>query len=374
MDLSMLGIIYTGEADSQLRELTSMRAVAAVPVAGRYRLIDFALSSMVSSGIRNVGVILQRNYSSLMEHLGSGREWDLHGKRGGLTLLPPFMTRDNVGVYGGLLDALRSNMNYLRRSNERYAVVTDTHMLYTADFDSMVHAHAESGADITLLYTRESDVRRNGTGRYINVSANGRVTDIEANPSIPHYPNTYMEAFVIRRELLIDLVSRAVAHGQHHLVREALMEGLKDGSLKIGAWECPGKVWNIDSVPAYFNCNMDMLSAETRRGLFYGDTAVLTRLRDEMPARYLDGGLAVNSLVADGCVIEGKVENSILFRGVRVEKGAEIKGCVVMEDGIIMKKAVLENCILDKQVTVLENTRLTGARNYPVVIAKDATV
>ena len=374
MDYSMLGIIYTGESDAQLKELTSLRSVAAVPVAGRYRMIDFSLSSMVSSGIRNVGVIMQRNYQSLMDHLGSGREWDLHGKRSGLVILPPFMTRDNVGVYTGYLDALKSNLQFLRRSKERYAVVTDTRILYTANFDEIVHAHAESGADITLLYSKDADIRRNGSGRYLDIAENGRVRNLETDPIIPHFPNTYMEAFVIRREMLIDLVDRAVARGQHHLVRELLMDGLKDGSLRIGSYECPGKVWNIDSVQAYFDCNMDMLDSTVRKNLFYGDTAVMTKLRDEMPTRYLGEGKAVNSLVADGCVIEGTVENSILFRGVKVEKGAKIKDCIIMQDGIIMRKAELQNCILDKQTTVLDNTRLIGARNYPVVIAKDATV
>lgn len=374
MDYSMLGIIYTGESDAQLKELTSLRSVAAVPVAGRYRMIDFSLSSMVSSGIRNVGVIMQRNYQSLMDHLGSGREWDLHGKRSGLVILPPFMTRDNVGVYTGYLDALKSNLQFLRRSKERYAVVTDTRILYTANFDEIVHAHAESGADITLLYSKDAGIRRNGSGRYLDIAENGRVRNLETDPIIPHFPNTYMEAFVIRREMLIDLVDRAVARGQHHLVRELLMDGLKDGSLRIGSYECPGKVWNIDSVQAYFNCNMDMLDSTVRKNLFYGDTAVMTKLRDEMPTRYLGEGKAVNSLVADGCVIEGTVENSILFRGVKVEKGAKIKDCIIMQDGIIMRKAELQNCILDKQTTVLDNTRLIGARNYPVVIAKDATV
>ena len=374
MDYSMLGIIYTGESDAQLKELTSLRSVAAVPVAGRYRMIDFSLSSMVSSGIRNVGVIMQRNYQSLMDHLGSGREWDLHGKRSGLVILPPFMTRDNVGVYTGYLDALKSNLQFLRRSKERYAVVTDTRILYTANFDEIVHAHAESGADITLLYSKDAGIRRNGSGRYLDIAENGRVRNLETDPIIPHFPNTYMEAFVIRREMLIDLVDRAVARGQHHLVRELLMDGLKDGSLRIGSYECPGKVWNIDSVQAYFDCNMDMLDSTVRKNLFYGDTAVMTKLRDEMPTRYLGEGKAVNSLVADGCVIEGTVENSILFRGVKVEKGAKIKDCIIMQDGIIMRKAELQNCILDKQTTMLDNTRLIGARNYPVVIAKDATV
>ena len=374
MDVSMLGLIFTGDSDPQLRELTMVRPAAALPVAGRYRIIDFPLSSMVSSGIRNIGVIMQRNYQSLMDHLGSGREWDLHGKRSGLVLLPPFLTGDSTGVYTGYLDALRSNLHFLRRSKERYAVVTDARMLYTANYDEMVHAHIDSGADITLLYTKDPAARRNGSGRYLDITDSGRVKGLEDSPTIPHYANTYMEAFVVRRELLIDLVDRSVALGQRHFVRDLLMDALKDGSLKLGSYECPGQVWNIDSVVSYFNCSMDLLNPETRRKLFYGDTAVLTKLRDEMPTRYLNGGKAVNSLIADGCVIEGTVENSILFRGVCVEKGAVVKNSIIMQDGIIMKKADLCWCIADKQVTVLENTRLCGSRNQPFVAIKDSTI
>lgn len=374
MDHSMLGIIYTGERDSQLKELTSMRAVAAVPMIGRYRLIDFPVSSMVASGIRNVGVITQRNYQSLMDHMGSGREWDLHGKRSGLVVLPPFLTRDNVGVYSGFLDALRSNLQFLRRSKERYAVVTDTHMLYTANFDEMVQAHADSGADVTLLYTRDPGVRRNGSGRYIDISDNGWVKNMEIDPTIPHYACTYMEAFVVRRELLIDLVDRAAARGNHHLIRDLVLGGLNDGSLRIGSWECPGKVWNVDSVQAYFNCNMDMLSPAVRKDLFYGTTPVLTKLRDEMPTRFLSGSKVSNSLIADGCIIEGTVVNSILFRGVRIGRNATVCNSIVMQDGIIMKNVELDHCILDKQVTILENTRLIGTNNFPIVISKDSTV
>ena len=374
MDLSTVGIIYTGESDTMLKELTSMRAIAAVPVGGRYRQIDFPLSSLVSSGVRHVGVIVQRNYQSLMDHLGSGREWDLHGKRSGLVILPPFLTHDNVGVYAGFLDALRSNMHFLRKSKERYAVVTDTHMLYTCNFDEMVRQHAESGMDITLLYTRDPGVLRNGAGRYLELDENGRVLQMEIHPGIPHYPNTFMEAFVIRRELLINLVDSAVARGMHHLTRDLLLNGLRDGSLKMGSYECPGKVWRLDSIPAYYEANMDMLIPTVRKQLFYGNTAVLTKLRDEMPTRFIEGAKVTNSMIADGCVIEGTVENSILFRGVRVQKGAVVRNCIVMQDAIIMRKAELDGCILDKQVTVLDNTRLIGAKKYPIVIAKDTTI
>ena len=371
---NIMGMIYTGERDQQLRDLTSNRAVAAVPVGARYRLIDFILSSMVGSGMRNVGVITQRNYNSLMDHLGSGKEWDLHGKRSGLVILPPFLTQDNVGGYAGFLDAIRSNLHYLRRSKERYVVISDTHMLYTARFDDMVAAHEASGADITLMYTKEAGVRRNGAGRYIQVEEDGKVTGLEIDPSIPRFACTYMECFCIRRELLINLVDTAVSRGQYHLTRDLLMNGIYQGTLDVRGYENPGKVWHIDSVSAYFECSMDMLKDEVREDIFPQDRPVLTKLRDEMPTKYVKGCKVVNSLIADGCIVEGTVENSILFRGVHVKKGAIVKNSIVMQDGLIEKGAELQCCILDKQVTVKEGQAVIAPRSYPTVIAKDKTV
>ncbi|MBR4502091.1 MAG: glucose-1-phosphate adenylyltransferase subunit GlgD [Clostridia bacterium] len=374
MKNSIMGIIYTGERDQQLRELTTVRAVAAVPLCSRYRLIDFPLSSMVDSGIRNVGVIMQRNYNSLMDHLGSGKEWDLHGKHTGLQILPPFTTNENVGLYAGFLDAIRSNLNYLRRSKEKYTVITDTHMLYTTRFDDMAAAHEASGADITLLYTRDPGVRRNGGGRYLSMDENGVVTQLEVDPASPRLDATYMEAFMMEREKLIEMVDTAVSRGQYHLTRDVLMQAISTRSFKVVGFECTGKVWHLDSVQAYFECNMDLLSPETRAALFPADRPILTKLRDEMPTRYFPGATVKNSLLADGCVIEGTVENCVLFRGVRIAKGAVVRNSIIMQDGVVSEGAELDNCILDKQTLVRPNSRLIAPRSYPIVIAKQMTV
>ena len=371
---NIMGIIYTADRENQLKELTAERAVAAVPICGRYRLIDFPLSAMVDSGIRNVGVITQKNYNSLMDHLGSGREWDLHGKRAGLMFLPPFTNNDNVGVYTGFLDALHANLHYLRRSKERYVVSTDTHMLFAARFDAMVDAHEASGADITLMYTRDPGARRNGYGRYIQVEEDGRVSDLESDPTIPHLPYTYLEAFCIRRELLIQVVDETVSKGYHHLTRDVLMDAIRKQTLKVCGYENPGRAWPMESVQSYFNCSMELLDQETRKDIFPADRPVLTKLRDEMPTRHASGAQVKNSLIADGCIIEGTVENSILFRGVHVGKGAVVRNCIIMQDGEVMNGAELQYCIMDKQATVSENGRLLATQNYPVVVAKNYTV
>ncbi|MHC1786655.1 MAG: glucose-1-phosphate adenylyltransferase subunit GlgD [Christensenellales bacterium] len=374
MKRDIVGLIYTGERIDELRELTRVRAVAALPMLGRYRMIDFLLSSMIHSDIENIGIIMQKNYHSLMDHLGSGREWDLHGKRSGMTILPPYMSHDNIGVYEGLLDALRSNISFLRKSKERYIAVTDSYVMYAVGFDQMLESHLAMGADLTLLYTKERGARRNGKGRYLDVADDGTVYQMECDPTIPHYGNTYIGAFIARRELLIDLVDRAVSSGFHHFSRELLMQMLRDKMYKVCGYECPGRVWLLDSVESYFDANMEFLNTQVREKYFSSDRPVWTKLRDEMPARYAPGADVGNSLVADGCIIEGKVENAILFRGVTVKPGAVVKNCIVMQDSIIYQKAELEHCILDKQVTVREGTRMIAPAGHPIVIAKNLTL
>ena len=190
---NVMGVIYTGENDARLRELTLIRAIAALPVAGRYRVIDFLVSSMVNSGMKNVGVITQKNYHSLMDHLGSGKEWDLHGKKDGLHILPPFLTRENIGVYSGTLDALRSNADYLTRSKQEYVVFSGSEIIYNAHLDEMVKCHKESGCDVTVMYTRDPSMKRDEHGTYIAVDENGAVCDIEVEPTHPSLEATYME-------------------------------------------------------------------------------------------------------------------------------------------------------------------------------------
>ena len=374
MKKKMVGLIYTGERVNQLRDLTRTRAVAALPMIGRYRMIDFPLASMIHSGIENIGFIMQKNYHSLMDHLGSGREWDLHGKRSGMTILPPYMTYDNVGVYEGLLDALRSNITFLRRSQERYIVVTDTSIVYNVPFDDVLEQHIAKGADMTLLFSKDRAARRHGSGRYLDIDENGIVRQIECDPALPHYENTYLSCFLVRRELLIDLVDRAVSGGMHHFTRDLLTQMLREKRYRVVGYECPGRVWVIDSIASYFEANMDFLCSENRSLIFHRERPVWTKLRDEMPALHAQGAKVSNSLIADGCVIEGEVVNSILFRGVMVRPGAVVKNCVVMQDSVIQRHAQIENVILDKQVNVQENSRLISSPSYPLVVPKDLSI
>lgn len=370
----VMGMIYTGEHDALLRELTISRAVAALPLAGRYRVIDFLVSGMVNSGIRNVGVIMQKNYHSLMDHLGSGKEWDLHGKNNGLFILPPFLTRENVGVYAGILDALRSNNGYLSRSKQEYIILCNSNMIFNARFEQMFHFHVESGSDITLLYTKDPDVRRNESGMYLAMNEEGVITDMEIDPTTPTRENTAMEVCLMKRELLRSLVDQGVSHGFHDFYRDVLQRLVREGRLKVTGFAYPDDVWRIDSVQSYFQCNMALLQSDVRRTLFSPDRPVYTKVRDEMPARYADDVQIENVLAADGCVIEGRAENSVLFRGVRIAPDAHVRNCIIMQDSQVNSGAFIENCILDKQVVIKRNARLIGPAAYPIVIAKNVVI
>ena len=370
----VMGVIYTGENDANLRELTMMRAIAALPVAGRYRVVDFLLSSLVNAGIRNVGVIMQKNYHSLMDHLGSGKEWDLHGKHDGLYVLPPFLTRENVGVYNGTLDALRSNTNYLSRSKQEYVVLCNSSMISNPHMDQFIQYHIDTNADVTLMYTKDEGMLRDEHGTYLQIAEDGRVTDMEVDPNHPTHTCTFMEILILKRDYLRDLADKGVAHGQHELSRDVLLPMIQNGSGRVMAWEYTGPVWRIDSVQDYFKFNLDVLDTEVRRKLFADDLPVYTKIRDEMPARYGESAMVVNSLVADGCIIEGTVENSILFRGVRVAPDAHVKNCVIMQDSQVHSGAYIENCILDKQAVIKRNARLIGPNAYPIVIAKNVVI
>ena len=375
---NVMGIIYTNKDDLSLRELTNQRSVAALPLAGRYRVVDFILSSMVNSGVRNVGVIMQRNYRSLMDHLGSGKEWDLHTRNNGLFLLPPFVTQETGGEYLGVLDALRANFDYLRRSTQKLAILTNSNMVFNMNFEPMIRQHEQTDADITLLYTKvRRDMELSSAGKhthaFLNVEKDGRISDMEVNPNAANYDTMYMNVLLIKRTLLMHLVDGAAAHGEHDINRELIQPAIKSGSLKVYGYEFEGYYRRIETIKSYFRCNMDLLDYNVRQELFK-KSPVFTKTRDDVPAVYREGNNVKNSLVADGCVIEGNVENCVLFRGVHIGRNASVKNAIIMQDSEIEDSVELENVILDKNVTVRAHGRLIGQVQYPIVIGKNVTL
>lgn len=375
----VMGIVYTNKDNFNLRELTANRAVAALPIAGRYRIIDFTISNFVNSGVRNVGIIAQRNYHSLMDHLGSGKEWDLHTRNNGLFILPPYLNRENGGEYSGLIEALRANFDYLRRSRQSYVIVSASDYVCNMSFEPMIEQHISSGADITLMHVKvdsnkmefSSSVSDNHT--YLKIGDDGIVEDIEINPNPANYPQLCANVFIIKRTLLIHLIDRAVSKGLKDFESDVLRPYINSKSMKIMGYEFTGFFRRIEAIKGYFKLNQEIIDYAVRKELF-GNLPVYTKTRDDAPTVYRKEANVKNSLIADGCIIEGDVENCVLFRGVHVGRGAKLKNCIVMQDCKILENVEMEYYILDKDVTVLPKSRMISKSSHLGLIGKGATV
>ncbi len=376
---SALGIIFPNIYDKLVPELTSERLMASIPFGGRYRMIDFLLSSMVNCGIDNISILVRENYFSLTDHLGSGREWDLVRKKGGLNIFPPFAQK-SMSVYGGRIEAMAGILGFLRAQKEKYVVMADTNIAVNFDFNAMIDAHIASGADVSVAYKKEElpadlaimrDDSSKGTYYTFDMDEESRINGIHINSQKSGIQNYGMNVYVMERELLIDTINTAFISGGVYFERDILLPHL--GDMKICGYEYTGYTSRILSLKGYFDENMRLLDDENLDALFSGHS-IYTKIRDDNPTRYIGDAKASNVMIADGCVIEGEVENSILFRGVKVGKGAKVKNCILMQDTVVEDGVDIEYIITDKKVTITENKHLNGTDSFPVFVAKRQTV
>ena len=334
-NVNALGVIFANTYDNLVPELVAERSMASIPFGGRYRLIDFTLSSMANAGIDNVSVIVRKNYHSLMDHLGAGREWDLTRKRGGLNIVPPFAER-------------------------------------SVDFNKLIDAHVKSGADVTMVYNRAAIPEGARSDNYtIRLDDNDRVVEILSNDYRIGEQNLAMNIYVIERESLIHLIHDASVRGLVYFERDILARNLK--LLNVHAYRFDGYVARVSDMKSYFDENMRLLQEGSMDALF-GPAPIYTKIRDDNPTRYLEGSSVKNSLLADGCVIEGSVENSVLFRGCKIKKGAVVKNCVLMQDTVVEPNCNVEYVVTDKNVHITEDKKLTGTDTFPVFVAKGHSV
>lgn len=368
-----LGIIFPNSYDGLVPELVGERLMASIPFAGRYRMVDFILSSMVNCGIDNVSIIVRKNYHSLMDHLGSGREWDLARKNGGLNIVPPFAEK-TVKVYNGRVEALASIVDFLRDQKEKYVVMSDANTAVNFDFKAMLNAHIASGADVTVAYKAEalprSAVESNNIHQdlyYTLDIEDGRVKKLNINEKVGDIQNFSLNIYIIDREMLIEQIRNAYVHGHIYYERDILAPQIEN--LNVQAFEFTGYTARICDMKGYFDENMKLLDSANLDALF-SPNPIYTKIRDDNPTRYIEGANVKNIMAADGCVIEGQVENSILFRGVKVAKGAKVKNCVLMQDTVIEEGASVEYMITDKDVTVTAGKEMKGTDTYPVYVAK----
>ena len=370
---SALGIIFPNSYDALVPDLVNVRLMASIPFASRYRLIDFILSSMSHSGIDNISVMVNNNYHSLMDHLGSGREWDLVRKNGGLHIFPPFAEKESK-PYVGRVTALANILDFLRDEKEKYVIMTDTNIVVNFNFSDMLNAHIQSGADVTIAYNEQElpesvfKYPSNDKGFYYTFDIDdGRIKKIYVNTRTHGVQNFAMNIFIIEREMLIDMVNTAFVRGQEFFERDVLLPQLN--KLNVQAYKYDGYVARISDMKSYFDENMKLLDDYNLDALFSG-TPIYTKIRDDNPTRYIEDAKVKNVMVADGCVIEGEVENCVIFRGVRIAKGAKVKNCILMQDTVVEAGANVEYLITDKNVTITAGKEVKGTDTFPVYIAK----
>ncbi len=367
MTRSAIGIIFSNMHEENAPELVRRRTMASIPFGGRYRIIDFTLSNMVNSGITTVGLVATNNYRSLIDHIGSGKDWDLARKDGGLILLPPFSEK-NDKLYTTRLEALSSLTGFLSRRKEKYVVLADCDGVARVDIASMLDYHESKNADITLLsYHGTVSNRKDFT--LMEADENGRVIEIKHNPRVEEgtKANIFINHMVINRQFLLNIVEDAIAHGFTSFQNDILVKQVS--SLKIYEYDFKGYYAGIDSMSAYYKHNMELLNKEVRDDLF-GGRDIYTKVKDSAPSKYGEDAVVTNSLISDGCVIEGVVENSILFRGVKVAKGAVVKNSVIMQDNYIGENTTLNCVITDKNVVINDSKHLSGCSTLPYFIQK----
>ena len=371
-NLSAMGIIFANMHGHNVSQLVGHRTMASLPFGGRYRMIDFSLSGMSFAGIRNIGVVVSQNYQSLMDHLGNGREWDLSRKRGGLVIFPPG-GRDSGKVYPSRVEALDHVMAYLTNRKEELVVLSDCDTACNFDYAELVRSHRATGADVTVVYERSGipDGMLDDNITY-ELDGDNVVTDVRLNDYKKGGQNLSMHIYVINRELLINLIKDAMVHNLTQFERDILARNLK--LLRVRGYQFTGYRARICDIASFFDQNLRLIKHENLQKLFPQERPVYTKVRDEAPVRYGFNAKVENCLVADGCIIEGNIKNCVLFRGVRVGKGANLKNCVIMQGGEIKQDAVLENVVADKDVLVEQGKMLRGAASLPVIIPKGSRV
>ncbi len=368
---NVMGIVFPNVHDEFMAEMTQLRSMGSVPFFARYRLIDFSLSNLVNAGISKVGIVTKSNYQSLMDHIGTGKAWDLDRKNGGLVFLPPY-SNNEAKIYKGHVDGLFGAMNFLKHSSEKYVVLCDCDVLTNFDLNSMIETHINSGADITIAYKKGRMPENHHDVMAFKLN-NNKITDITfAAPDIDNCCFS-LDITIMSRELLIEIVNQGYEHNYTSLSRHIFQKSI--GKLNMYGYEITDYAAVISSTDAYVSITSEVINnAEIRQQLFCGERPVFTKTRDDMPTIYGLNCDVKNSIIADGCVINGTVKNSVLFRGVHIGHDAIVENCIIMQDSIVGDMTDLKHVTLDKKVSIGNGKTLKGTSVYPIYVRKNAIV
>ena len=367
----MHGIIFSYEKKTRLDTLITHRIHGSIPFGGHYRIVDFILSNMVSAGIRDVGVIMHGKCQSMLDHLGTGKVWDLSRNHGGLKLLPAFAyaeSRGGDGHFRGKIEALHCVMDYLLTIRQDYVVLSDSDLIANLPLEDVLHEHIRSGADLTAVCTS-----RLGKSHeiYFQLDETGRIVDTTFDI---HHPSGYrcLNLYILRTDYLIELVQGCMAYNHYSFRRHVLQDMAKSCHFHAYIWE--GYAQRINSVHSYYKRSMELLQPDVRQQLFDAKRPILAR-DNGGPSSYVDpDGVCLHSLIADGCNIQGSVRDCVIFDNVTVERGAEVDSCVLFENTVVRAGATLRHIICDKNVEISAAKTLIGSADYPVVLEKNAKI
>ena len=377
--MTAVGLIFANIHDNSISELTRMRTTASIPFGGRYRLIDFMLSNMVNSDITKIGIVTRNNYQSLLDHLETGKDWDLARRSGGIKILPPYITSFENSAANKFntsrLEALMGAVNFISRCDEDYIVMSDCDVICNIDIQKVIDAHVKSGAEITFV-TKTMDLTGYTSPEalpVIDVDESGKVVDFTERKTFDGVTHVYTNIMVMKRTYLLDIIENSISHGYTSFLHDVIAKSLSSADYRT--YEYEGWYAHIGSMEEYFETSMKLLEPEARDGLFgVKNHPILTKVRNSAPTRYCEGAKVVNSVVADGCVIEGTVENSIIFRGVKVAKGAVVKNSILFQDAYVCPNASLNCVVADKNVVIKDGRNLSGHESMPFYIGKDVSV
>ena len=364
----VLGFIFAGTLEDKMPELAASRTTASIPIGGKYRLIDFVLSNMSNSGVNNIGIVAKSNFLSLMDHVGSGSAYDLSKRRSNLSVLPPYGGK----IFSNYVEAIYNMHGYIEHAREDYVLISPGNIVTNFDYNGLFDFHSKNNSDVTLIY--KNAVVPSGYDRpiTIDVDENGKVNQVFIRPEVcKEKVNQVYGSLLIKKNLLLEEIRNSLSINQLD-VKRIIQNAV--GRYRVYAYENKGYCAAISSINDYFEFNMDLMKKEVRDELFNPKRPIYTKVRDDAPSRYGLSSKVKNSIVAQGCVIDGEVENCVLSKGVYIGKGAKISNCIVMQDTKIGQNTNLNYVIIDKDVTIKDGRSLMGFDSYPIYIAKKSVV
>ncbi|MGX7087326.1 glucose-1-phosphate adenylyltransferase subunit GlgD [Gemelliphila palaticanis] len=369
--MNALSILFSDNyRRDDLSGLTRRRTLSALPIGSRYRLVDFMLSSLVKAGVPNIGMLVNQNYNSLVDHLGWGKDWDLNRKNSGLKIITPMVNDLGKTVAINKFDSLGNSLFYLNEVLQEYVILADSNIIANVDFRDMLKYHIETNADITVAYSYRQPSEKDSQ---IIFDERGRVYDslYRMNGHDEVVP-TQLKIHILHRDKYKEIIEKGLTLGWEDLMRDYISKNYN--KLNVYAYEVKGYSKVINNINDYYSFNMDLLNDNVREELFLSGTEILTRVKDSVPSFYGENSKVSNSVLADGCIIHGTVENSVISRDVIIEEGAVVKNSIIMTKCVIKKDSVIEYTIMDRYSTASEGVKVSGTETAPYIVNKEITI